>query len=287
MAKIPSRIKLELSFQGSRYRGFQTQAKGPTVQKVIESALKKIDFPPKIVGCSRTDGGVHARRYTAHFADTCPGRKCDQILKGLNSNLSEDIAVYSTARVEGDFHARYSCIEKNYRYFLFLGDTVPPPIAPFVSRTFSKVSIEKAVEIVESFVGKRDFRAFTTAEGRKSSTVRDLTSVSVMIKEPLLCIEVTGRSFLHRMVRFIAGAVLFYSRGKISKDFLDAALKGECDFLPFPALEAKGLHLWDTRYPELKIKEKSEIKFPLSFWPFESVLFNEVCQARIPELPSK
>ena len=262
MTKIPSRIKIDLSFAGAKFRGFQYQAKGPTVQKALEAALNRIDFLPKVVGCSRTDGGVHARRYVAHFSDTRPERKCEQILKGLNASLDEEIAVYSAQRVDGDFHARHSCAEKTYRYFLFLGGIVPPPIAPFVSKTFPKVSLEKMAEIIPVFVGENDFRAFTTAEGRKSNTVRELTSLSIMAKEPLIYIEVRGKSFLHRMVRFIAGAVLFYSRGKIAKEYLEAALRGQCDFLPFPALEAKGLHLWDVRYPEIKIKEKSENDCP-------------------------
>jgi tRNA pseudouridine38-40 synthase len=273
------RIKLDLSFTGTNFRGFQLQSKGATVQGSLETALQKIGFPQRLIGCSRTDGGVHARLFVAHFSDTNPKRSCREILKGINGSLPDDILITSVSRVEGDFHARFSSIEKNYRYFLYLGDAAPPPVSPFISELFPQISLEKMNEALPLFLKERDFRAFTTAEGRKSSTTREIKSLSILASPPVICLEIKGRSFLHRMARFIAGALVAYSRDKISKDFLESALSGKEDFLPFPALAAKGLHLWDVKYGEIKVTEKYENRCSLDLWPFESIEFKEAGRA--------
>jgi tRNA pseudouridine38-40 synthase len=275
----PPRIKLDISFTGTNFRGFQLQSKGATVQGEVENAIEKIGFSPRLTGCSRTDGGVHARVFSAHFADTNPKRSCREILKGINGGLPDDILITSVSRIDGDFHARYSSIEKSYRYFLYLGDAAPPPVSPFITEVFPQISMEKMAEALPLFLHERDFRAFTTSEGRKSKTIREIKSLSILACEPVICLEITGRSFLHRMVRFIAGALVAYSRDKISKDFLESALSGKEDFLPFPALAAKGLHLWDVKYGEIKVREHHENLCPLKLWPFESVKFKEAGRA--------
>jgi len=273
------RIKIDLSFVGTGFNGFQLQKKGRTVQGELESALDEIGFPPKTVGCSRTDGGVHARRYTAHCADHEPGRKCSEILKGLNRNLPETILANAVSRAAPGFHARYSSLEKTYRYFIYVGDAAPPPVAPFVNEMRRQASAKKMTEILPLFIGELDFRAFTTSDGRKTNTVRGISSAAVLALEPLICIEIRGRSFLHRMVRFIAGALVAYSREKVTAGFLASALAGREDVLPFPAMPAMGLHLWDVDYGDLKTSEKYDNTCPLELWPFEGAGFRTVGRA--------
>lgn len=274
-AKDP-RIKIDLSFDGTGFHGFQLQKKGRTVQGELESAFAMIGFPPKVVGCSRTDGGVHARNYTAHCADPEPGRKCSEILKGLNSNLPEGMLVTSVSRVPPDFNARYSSLEKTYRYFIYLGDSAPPPVAPFLTEMRQQVSVEKMAGILPQFTGERDFRAFTTSDGRKTNTVRGINRAAVLVKDPLVCIEIAGRSFLHRMVRFIAGALVAYSRDKLTAGFLESALAGREETLPFPALAARGLHLWEVEYGDVETVERYDNSCPVGLWPFEGIDFRTV-----------
>lgn len=279
MKKISStenKISLNLSFTGTNFKGFQYQNKGRTVQKELESALKKIDYPPKIFGCSRTDGGVHARNFMVHFSDSNPQRKLRDIVKGLNSYLPNDILVKSAERVEGNFHARFSVITKTYRYFIFLGENIPPPVEPYVAKHYLDVNIKKAEESLPFFVGRKNFWAFTTSEGRKVNTEREISVISLLRKNPLLCIEIEGKSFLHRMVRFIVGAIIAYSREKIDICFLKSALEGNVDFLPFPAAMAKGLHLWDIKTEKCQVFEHYEDICPLPLWPFENIKFDEM-----------
>lgn len=270
------KVFLNLSFAGTNFRGFQYQNKGRTVQREIENALKKIDFQPKIIGCSRTDGGVHARNFIAHFIDKNPQRKIKDIVNGLNSNLPQDILVKSAGRVDENFHARFSTTSKTYRYFIFLGNSIPPPVEPFAVKHYFDFNIRKAAEALPLFVGRKNFWAFTTSEGRKVNTEREISSISLLFQNPLLCFDIEGKSFLHRMVRFIVGAIVAYSREKIDTDFLKASLEGNVDFLPFPAMAAKGLHLWDLQTEEYEIFEKYEDICPLPLWPFENIKFDEV-----------
>lgn len=242
----------------------------------MENALKKIDFPPKIFGCSRTDGGVHARNFIVHFPDKNPQRKLREIVKGLNSNLPEDILVKSAERVDENFHARFSATSKTYRYFIFLGDSLPPPVEPYASKHYLDFNFKKAEESLPCFVGRKNFWAFTTSEGRKVNTEREIASISLLYKNPLLCIEIEGKSFLHRMVRFIVGAVVACSREKIDIGFLNAALEGNVDFLPFPAMAAKGLHLWDVKMGNYEAFEHYEDICHLPLWPFENIKFDEI-----------
>lgn len=269
------KLLLYLSFTGTDFSGFQYQKKGKTVQKEIENALKKIDFEPKIVGCSRTDGGVHARNYLAHTLYKDPNRSLNKILKGLNSNLPKDILIKSVAKVSEDYHARFSASSKTYRYFIFLGENIPPPVEPFATSYFANLETEKIKEILPLFVGKKDFKAFTTSEGRKINTQKEILSASILEKKPLICIEIKGKSFLHRMARFLVSALVSYGRGKVDKNFLEIALEGKVDFLPFPAMPAKGLHLWDVEMKEVEIFEKYDNSCPLPLWPFESIDFEK------------
>ncbi len=265
-----------MSFTGTDFRGFQYQNKGRTVQKEIETALKKIDFYPTIWGCSRTDGGVHARNFVIHTLDKNPQRKLMDVVKGLNSALPEDILIKKAERVDGNFHARFSTVSKTYRYFIYIGNSVPPPAEPFCTKFFLNFDFEKVKEAASLFVGTKNFSAFTTSEGRKNGIEREITSISLLYKNPLLCIEVRGKSFLHRMVRFIVGSLLAYGRGKIEIGFLRMALEGKVDYLPFPAMAAKGLHLWDLKIENVEVFEKYEECCPLPLWPFENIKFKEI-----------
>lgn len=271
------KISLLLSFNGTNFRGFQYQQKGRTVQKEIEEALRKIDFFPKVTGCSRTDGGVHARNFLVHTIDKNPHRKLEEMVKGLNSFLPDDILIKSAARVNGSFHSRFSTVLKTYRYFIYLGNSVPPPVEPFCTKFFLSFDFEKAKDALALFAGLKDYRAFTTSEGRKINTIREVSSISLYYNNPLLCIEITGKSFLHRMVRFIVGAIVAYSRGKVDLDFLRLTLSGDIDSLPFPAMAAKGLHLWDLKTEDVEVFEKYEDACPLPLWPFENINFKELC----------
>ena len=279
MVKGTPRVILLLSYSGTFFKGFQYQKRGRSVQGEIEKAIEKINFKGRIYGCSRTDGGVHSRNYISHFKDTLLKRSAQEIFKGLNANLPDDIRVYSVAKTSDDFHARYSTLKKTYRYFLYLSDSVPPPIEPYLSKFRNKLDISRMKDLPELIVGKHSFKVFTTKEGREAGVEREVDSFAIYERLPLLVFEIEGKSFLHRMVRFIVSMIINYSAGKIDIDFVKDALRGNLDYLPFPAVEAKGLHLWDVKIEDFT-REDEYAEFPqIPLYPFESLKLNLIKKA--------
>jgi len=248
-------LRIDLMFVGTRYRGWQAQARGATVQGALEKALKSVGHSGKRpVGCSRTDSGVHARTYAAHF-ETDLERDLEAWLRGLNGGLPEDVRVYRVSRPVGEFHARYSCASKTYRYHIYTGPVVPPAVAPFVWQWRGRLDRSSLGTASDLFSGEHDFAAFTTGEGRKRNTVRDLRACRWEERGNILVLVVEGRSFLHRMVRCVGGALIAHGTGRVTLDDIRAALGGRGGGPLLPALPARGLVLWDIEYPSERTVE--------------------------------
>jgi tRNA pseudouridine38-40 synthase len=242
---------MDLAFVGTPFRGWQSQAKGTTVQDLLDRALRAVGHRgPRPVGCSRTDAGVHARLYAAHAEDV-PPRAASAILQGLNANLPPEVRIYRASRVHSDFHARFSCAGKTYRYHLYTGPAVPPFLAPFSWAWRGPLDRSAMAEGAELMRGTHDFAAFTTAEGRAKRTELTVDGVRWQEEGPLLVLGVEGRAFLHRMVRCMAGALVAMGTGRLSAGDLRRALGGDLSGPQIPALPAQGLTLWEVRYPSV------------------------------------
>jgi len=251
------RLRLDLAFLGTGYRGWQTQARGTTVQGLVDEALRKIAHRgSRVLGCSRTDSGVHARRFTAHV-DTALDRPLPAILKGLNANLPPDVRVYRAGWARSDFHARYSSTGKSYRYHLYEAPVLPPALAPYVWQWHGELDEAAMAAAAQLFVGEHDFAAFTTADGREKNTTRTVTECRWERRGPLLVLHVAGPSFLHRMVRCMGGMLVSVGTGRLSETHLRHALSGSLSGPQIPALPAQGLTLWRVDFP--KNQEPAEL----------------------------
>ena len=237
-----------MAFVGTDLAGWQAQARGTTVQGLVDEALKAIGHRgARVVGCSRTDAGVHARLFTAHV-DASMDRPLEAVLKGLNANLPPQVRVYRVHRVPGAFHARFSCSGKSYRYHLFTAGVAPPHLAPYVwvwQGPLDGAAMERAAQ---AFVGEHDFAALTTREGRERNTRRSVTQCGWERRGSLLILHVTGPSFLHRMVRCMGGAMVAAGTGRLGLAQIERALAGDLSGPQIPALPAQGLALWEARF---------------------------------------
>lgn len=245
-----SRLRLDLAFVGTGLSGWQVQARGRTAQGLVDDALRAIDHRGgKVVGCSRTDSGVHVRLFAAHV-DTALSRSPSAVLAGLNANLPPQIRIYMVSRASAEFHARYSCVRKTYRYHLHTGPAAPPHLAPFVWPWRGKLDLPAMQSASALFRGDRDFAAFTTADGRAKNTRRAVEQCLWEERDELLVLHVSGKSFLHRMVRCMAGALVAAGTGRLAEADLEKALSGDTSGPQIPALPAQGLALWSVEYPE-------------------------------------
>jgi tRNA pseudouridine38-40 synthase len=244
-----TRLRLDLAFVGTGLCGWQAQTRGTTVQGLADNALRAIGHSgPRVVGCSRTDSGVHARLFSAHV-DTALRRPLTAVLNGLNANLPPVVRIYRVSTAPQDYHARFSCVLKRYRYHLYTGPVVPPGLGPFVWPWKGQLDLEALSRAAALFQGERNFAAFTTADGRERNTLRIVKECRWERRGPLLILHVTGPSFLHRQVRCMAGAMIGVGTGRLQLEDLRRALLGETRGPQIPALPAQGLTLWDVEYP--------------------------------------
>jgi tRNA pseudouridine38-40 synthase len=166
------------------------------------------------------------------------------------------VRVYRVGWAPEAFHARYASSGKEYRYHLFLGPVVPPALFPFLWQWQGELDLDAMDKASRQFVGEHDYSAFTTADGREKNTIRRIDRCQWERRGSLLVLHVTGHSFLHRMVRCMAGALVGVGTGRLSSEVVANALEGSMEGPQIPALPAQGLVLWEVHYPpEVDVKQ--------------------------------
>lgn len=220
-------LKLLMAYNGSRYHGFQLQPNAATVQGTVEEALQRLLGGERvgIIGCSRTDAGVHAREFCFNL-HTESGIPCPGLVKGMNALLPPDIAILSCEEVSESFHARYDCKGKEYVYLLQCGaarDVFRQGMALHYPYALDFGRMREVAGLLE---GEHDFAAFCRAEAKAhlKSTVRRVDKIDISHEKDTVEIIVRGEGFLHNMVRIIAGTLLYVSEGKRSADDVQQAL---------------------------------------------------------------
>ncbi len=244
-----------VEYKGSNYCGWQIQPNGVSVQEKIEQALFSLfGTHVRIAGSGRTDAGVHARGQV--FSFDAPNRypPCS-VRNALNANLPVDIAVLEIIEVAADFHARYTAKRKEYSYAIYSADVRPVLTNDFVWFYPHQLTLDTMAEVASAFVGRRDYRAFTTEAGRMENCVRTIEYATVTKIQEVFAIRVCADGFLYNLVRAIAGCVAEAGRGKFDAKRVQYFLSsGERELLP-PLAPAKGLTLeWVeyADYPQLK-----------------------------------
>lgn len=228
-----------LSFVGTNFHGWQVQPKLRTVQGVLKESIERIfQEPIKLVGCCRTDAGVHAKEYVANFHaernfDT------DKLLKALNSLLPEDIGIKRVWIQEG-FNARYSIKGKVYLYRILNTHARDPFLEPFCWRIPYKLDYEKMALASELFVGLHDFSTFAKLEEEKNPII-NVEEVSLKREDELIEFRIRARNFLRYMVRRIVGSLVYLGLGKLELEDIKNYLSGR-GICPYTA-KAKGLTL--------------------------------------------
>lgn len=244
-------LKVFISYNGAEYHGFQRQENALTVQEVVENAVGKLlkTPPPVIFGCSRTDAGVHARRFcfNVKIENNIP---CIGFVKGMNTILPDDIAVLSCEEAEEDFNARFCTKAKEYVYLINNKPARDVFMRKLAYHYPHKLEIEKMKQAAKLFVGEHDFGAFCRSEGRKrvKSTVRTVYSVSVEENSGFVEIKIKGNGFLYNMVRIITGTLIYVSEGKRSCEDIETALETGNRLFAGITLPPDGLYLNEVYY---------------------------------------
>jgi tRNA pseudouridine38-40 synthase len=254
--KETTNIALILSYDGTRYHGWQVQKNGSSIQETLTDALERLlGARPAVSGVGRTDAGVHARRYVANFKAVCTV-PMERLPLALNAWLPEDIAVSGATRVPQDFDARFQCTKKEYAYYIYPSRLRDPFLAARSYRCAYPLDIERMQEAAQRFVGTHDFNAVRSVGTPVKSTVRTIfhCEVAPCEEERLIRIRVCGDGFLYNMVRAIAGTLLYAGSGKLTPADITAILDSRDREQAGPTLPPGGLflnRLWYENTPEL------------------------------------
>jgi tRNA pseudouridine38-40 synthase len=233
-----------ISFNGSRYHGWQVQSNAVSVQTVFQTALEKILCEKtEIKGCSRTDTGVHANEYAISFL-TSRDIPCTNLVFALNRFLPSDIAAISCCEVPMDFHARYSCKGKEYVYKVWNAPVRNAFLDGLALHYRYHMDIEKMNEAALLYIGRHDFTSFCTLDSReRKNMVREVRTAKVEKNGNTVTFTVSADGFLYNMVRIMMGTLLFVSQGKIKPSEIPKIIDGKNRSLSGPTAPACGLYL--------------------------------------------
>lgn len=242
------RYRIDLSYNGSSFYGWQIQPKQNSVQAEIESALSKLNSnqPVEVVGCGRTDTGVHAHHYVLHTEMSLELSSEDFIYK-LNKMLPPSIAFQSIEEVSADFHARFSAKRRTYRYFIHQKkDPFRFEHSWYMTQALDIDSMNRASG---SLLGKQDFTSFSKLHTDVKTNICEVHQAEWhRIDEDTIYFEITADRFLRNMVRAIVGTMVDVGLGKLTAEDISAILtkkdRGEASV----SVPAHGLYLWKVEY---------------------------------------
>ena len=240
---------IELSYDGGAFKGWQSQPQALGVQDAVESALLALDERSRVHGAGRTDAGVHARAQVANVflkRDWNPRK----LVLALNTKLPPSVSVMRAAAVPDDFHARFSAVSREYRFFIWNSSTCYPHIRPYVlwcPGGYYDWSI--AARTAKLLEGEHDFRAFCRANDCPEKSVRKIKRARLTTKGDLVIFTVEANSFLTNMIRIMLGNLLEVARGARDESwFLSLLNPNSHRSMSAKTLLPTGLFFWRARY---------------------------------------
>jgi len=240
--------KITIQYLGTKFAGWQIQAKGRTVQEEIQKALTKM-YKTKIniIGSGRTDSGVHALGQTASYR-TEIFLPADAVHKGLNSILPNDISIISVEDVPEDFHAQISAKSKTYQFRIYASRDRSAMHADrtwWVKANLDYKDIERYLKVFE---GEHDFSSFCVQTSLKDNNIRTINSTKCFMEGDIICVEINGNGFLHNMVRIIVGTIVDAIKKGYSVEHLTNVLNAKDRNEAGPTAHAMGLYLKEVFY---------------------------------------
>lgn len=247
--------KMTISYNGSNYKGWAIQPDQITIQQVVENALSSIyDTKIKINASGRTDAKVHALNQVVSFHEKLKKLEPCVIQQALLKKLPRDIKVLDIQKVNSDFHARYSALNKTYLYKI----NTKPNYDIFKNTTIfqynKKIYLKKLKRISKMLIGQNDYLSFSTSE--VSNTIRKINFIKIIRFKKEVWIYINANGFLRNMVRMIVGVLLAYNENKIDSNSIQNLLKNPKKGAAIYKAPGCGLYLKKVFYDNNKWKIK-------------------------------
>ena len=258
---LDMKLFLKIAFLGTNYCGYQVQNNAVTVQQMLNEASARVfGFECDVVGCSRTDSGVHANEFCLTVSQKSGSGlehniPMDKIPLAYNAYLPDDISVFYAEMLENSFHPRYDVKYKEYVYKIWNGKFKNPFLSdraykcPFY---INEDTVEKMNIAAKNFIGKHDFTAFMAKGSKITDATRTVFYAEVLGENDMIIFKVAADGFLYNMVRIMVGTLLDVARSSIFPEEINSIIlskKRECAGATAPAC---GLYLNRVSYEEYK-----------------------------------
>lgn len=246
---MKTRYFIFISYKGTSYHGWQIQPNSLTVQKILDEALSII-LSEKIstTGAGRTDTGVHALYFCAHFDSTLSDLSGSKKFEfKLNQYLPKDISVISIKKVSPDANARFSAISRTYKYYL---SRTKDPFSDSSSWFLhGEINIKEMNEACKLLLNHSDFTSFSKLHSNTKTNICKIFNAFWEENENKLIFTIKADRFLRNMVRAIVGTMVDIGTGKTDISGLEKILKASDRCSAGKSAPAKGLFLVDIEYP--------------------------------------
>lgn len=241
-------IKLIIEYDGKEYNGWQKQKNKLNIQGKIEKAIETITGEEiELIASGRTDAGVHSLGQTANFK-TESTIQIEKIPIAINSQLKKSVRIKSAEEVEENFHSRYNCKRKTYRYTINNSEQGSAIYRNLEYHMPQKLNFEEMKKAIKYFEGEHDFKAFKSSGGSGKTTIRTIYKAEIKRENERIIIELTGNGFLYNMVRIITGTLVEVGMEKIKAEQIPEIMESRDRKLAGRTLPAHGLCLIKVEY---------------------------------------
>ncbi len=243
------RYFIQLSFDGTAYHGWQVQKNSRSVQGIIEQGLRfKTGVDGRIVGCGRTDSGVHASQFFAHFDlnKNLEVVELAHLCRELNHYLPHDIAIQKIFPVTEAAHSRFDAKFRTYKYFI---SRIKDPFFRNYSWTYqAPLDIDKMIEASAVLFDYKDFTSFSKLHTDVKTNNCKISTASWLDSQDRFVFTITADRFLRNMVRAIVGTLIGVGKGKLSLDDFREVIESKEGARAGMSVPAQGLFLFNVGY---------------------------------------
>ena len=251
---MKGRFAITISYLGTHYHGWQMQPNAITIQEVLTDRISSLQQDKvDIVGCGRTDAGVHAMNYVAHLDLVLPNMTIPDFKHKLNRMLPKDIVVHHVALVSETFHARFDALDRLYRYYI---NFEKDPFHIDTKYLFLQAHLcewDKVSRVGEALLAYSEFAPFCKTNSDSPHYKCQLFESKWVINNTEAVFQIKSNRFLRGMVRLIVGMCLDVGLGKMSIDDIHHSMQHQSLLQRSWSVPAKGLYLEEINYPPEKL----------------------------------
>lgn len=254
---MKQRYFIQLAFKGTHFHGWQVQPNAVSVQGALDEALSTIlRTEIHVIGAGRTDAGVHAGKFFAHFDTQTALNNTERLRFKLNNYLSRDIAIQAIFKVQPQAHARFDALSREYQYFITSEkDPFRQEFAVFHPQPMDFTLMNEAAAILKNH---EDFTSFALAGGHAKTNVCSITHAEWTRRDALWIFTIRANRFLRKMVRGIVGTLFDVGRKKMPPEAINRIIESKDRTKAGASVAPHGLFLTDVVYPDSIYPEQEQ-----------------------------